>query len=225
MTYSKKRKYHKSRGWGSGLGKRYPRGRVMQELKFKDVATSVTAITAPTVVYVIFPVIPVGADEDERLGRAIIMRKMFSRFIIKRTDENDASLASDIVRIMVVMDKQSNGTLASGLNPTKILSTSDLTSFNNLGNRYRFRTMYDKVFTMNAQCAYGDGTTNETGLLYKYGKISLPYLNCPIEYNSVGAGIEAEVNSCTFWLLVFSEVAQGTTVTLNTRWRWSDGLT
>lgn len=188
------------------------------EEKFTDRNLIISPVPVAGSIDKIIPDIPTGTGEKDRIGRQITVTKFFARFTMELPPKTDESLTADLVRVMLIMDRQVNGLQPVVLD---VLETAGLYSFNNLANRYRFKVLSDKIYTLNAQCAAYDGSTFQSGRMHKQGRITLPKLNCPMEFSST-AGTTAETRSCGFWILTISENAV-TTIGLTGRWRFIDG--
>jgi len=119
---------------------------------------------------------------------------------------------------MVVLDKQCNG---AAPNVDDILETTDWQSFNNLANKNRFRTLYDKTFVLNPLSASGDGTANDFG---EYDRAFTFFKKCsiPIEFDSTTGAI-TEIKSNNLVILAISDTSN-TVTTMNSkiRLRFSD---
>lgn len=126
------------------------------ELKFKDNFSANTAQTGGHVVET-FPVIAQGTGESQRLGRQITCEALHINGII--TLPASATGSTDVVRIIIVHDKQANGATFS---PSDLLEpgtgSADFLSYRNLENTERFRVLSDKRYTMNAS-SYSSNST------------------------------------------------------------------
>ena len=127
--------------------------------------------------------------------------------------------ADDVVRIILYLDKQTNGT-AAGV--TEILETNDWQSFNNLSNKSRFRTLMDRTYDMNNVCASGDGTTNDLGS-FNRNDTFFKKCNIPIEYDSTTGNItEMKSNNIGVLILTRNSGNTGMTFSSKMRLRFSD---
>lgn len=145
-----------------------------------------------------------GITESTRVGRKAIIKSINWRYDVTLPNAQDLSSTSDIVRVIMYLDKQCNGAVAT---VTGILESSDYQSFNNLANKGRFRILYDKTHVINAMCAAWDGTTEQTGA---YTKSSAFYKKCniPLEFdNTTGAITEIKSNNLGIMLVGKAGVA------------------
>ncbi len=119
-----------------------------------------------------------GVDENERIGRKCLVKQINWRFHISLQAQTLKTLTSDIVRVILYLDKQANGATAA---VTDIVESSDYQTFNNLANKSRFRTLMDRTYTIVSHAGAGDGTTNDFGedvltdTLFKKCNISLEF--------------------------------------------------
>ncbi len=181
------------------VGWRRPAGS-KEELKFHDVDVDDATIAAGgTIVASSLVQIAQGTGESERLGRRCVVKALGFRYRIVSASTAGASLlGSDVVRVLVYLDKQANGAAAA---VTDILESAEFHSFNNLANKNRFRTLHDKTFTLNAKAGAGDGTTNDAAGVNEYNDFYTK-LNLPIEYDSTaGAVTELRSNNIGICLL------------------------
>lgn len=79
-----------------------------------------------------------GADFNQRIGRKITMRSVQIRGLIT---PQDASVSSNLGRIMIIYDTQPNGALPA---ITDVLNVASSTSMMNLNNRDRFKILMDE---------------------------------------------------------------------------------
>ncbi len=104
--------------------------------------------------------IPQGVTDKTRIGRKCTIKSIGWRGQLQLAASATSTLGAPIsVRLMLVQDKQ-----CSGLVPTVtgVLESANYQSFNNLSNKGRFRTLYDKTFPLNTQAGAGDGTTDDS---------------------------------------------------------------
>ncbi len=154
------------------------------ELKFHDIVIDDASIDAGvTVAEDSCNVIAQGTTESTRLGRKITIKSINWRFDITGTVRpNTAAPTGDIVRVILYLDKQTNGAAAVALD---ILETADYQSFNNLANKSRFRTLMDRTYQLNVLSATGADATAE----WKVESIQDSFFkkcNIVIEYDNSG---------------------------------------
>ena len=136
-----------------------------------------------------------GVAAQQRVGRKCTITQIGVKFAIKLPSTTTATSTSDIVRVMFVVDKQTNAAAPTVAN---ILQAADLLSFNNLTNSQRFRTLMDRNYAINS--SGGDSTdSNETQIHDTFFK----KLNLPIEYAGTTGDI-GEIRSNNIICLLIS---------------------
>ncbi len=198
---------------------RAPRGRVMRrrfrrrqtpfrraadlaELKFHDVTVDDGVVAAAVNVQTALLTIAEGNGESERVGRKINVKKINWRYEVLLPTTATAADTSDVIRVMLILDKQANGALPTN---TDVVETDDYQSFNNLSNRQRFRVLVDKTYDVN--CAAGSGRGSTDTLSYGDSVISDQWhsqnLNIPIEYdNSFTTGVITTIRSNNLFIMI-----------------------
>lgn len=194
------------------------------ELKFLDTnsAAAISAIIG-TVHSSSLVTIPQDGTESGRVGRKVTVKSLHVRGLCVLAGTSDFNNTDDTVRLMIVLDKQCNGTAAT---PADILEagagTVTIDSFNNLANKSRFRVLKDTKICMNLNGAV-DSVNNVVA-----GNRTVPFeyhfsnLNLPIEYdNSATTGALATVRSNNLLVLGISS-DQRATIRYTARVRYSD---
>ncbi len=150
------------------------------ELKFHDLDIDDAVIAQNgTIAQASCNIIVQGTQESQRIGRKCTIRSINWRFQMQ-LDQASTNSSSETVRVILYLDKQTNGTAATALN---ILESDDFQSFNNLSNKGRFLTLMDRIYTLNKTVGAGDGTTNIFGenqindSLFKAVNIAIEYDN------------------------------------------------
>ncbi len=190
------------------------------ELKFHDIDVDDTTISATGEILNAgtINIIAQGTTESQRIGRKCVIKTINWRYDIVR-NENAGSWDSDVVRLMLYLDKQCNGAAAT---VTGILESADYQAFNNLSNKGRFRILLDKKYVLKPQAAAGDGTTNifNDDLVYEEFYKSC---NIPLEFdNSVSTGALTSIRSNNLGVLIISKQGTGTTFNSKMRLRFAD---
>ncbi len=148
--------------------------------------------------------IPEGNGESDRIGRKVVIRKIGWRFKMLLVPATASASTSDVVRVIMYQDKQTNGAAAAN---TDILETADFQSFNNLANSQRFRILMDKTYTLRALSGSGRGTTDT--LAFGEDQVTDTFwktCNIPIEYNNAATtGALATIRSNNLGVLICSE--------------------
>ncbi len=188
------------------------------ELKFFDVAID-DAVVAATAAIAIDSCVKIaqGTTENTRIGRKCTVKSINWHFTVQLAGGVATTTSSDVVRVLLYLDKQCNGATATNANILEDIT--DFQSFNNLANKNRFRTLMDRTYALNASA--GGGNTGSA----TYGEFVIQdafYKKCniPIEYDST-AGAITEIRSNNIGVLLIS---QGNTsaFTSQMRIRFSD---
>ncbi len=173
---------------------------VSPERKFHDLDIDDATIAAGvTVAQDSCNLIAQGVTETTRIGRKCTIRQINWRFDIQINAATASTGTTDIVRILLYLDRQANGATASA---TDILESADYQSFNNLSNKNRFRTLMDRTYEMNCLAGGGDGTTEDYGQTVTEDSF-FKKVNIPVEFDST-AGAITEIKSNNIGLLTIS---------------------
>lgn len=103
-----------------------------------------------------------GTGENERIGRAVNAKGIFIRGSVHLEPENDLTTmpnANNKVRIVLVLDTQTNQAAAIGSEVMDDTFADRANSFKNLVNNKRFKILGDKTITMTHPAGAGDATT------------------------------------------------------------------
>ncbi len=178
------------------------RRRVMGEIKFHDLDIDDAVVsTGGTIAEDSCLTIAEGNGESDRIGRKITVRSIHWKYSMQMPNQSQAANASEDLRIILYLDKQTNGAAATVLN---ILESADYQSFRNLSNSGRFQILHDRTYSLNAQGGGGDGTTNFTTEVTRSVTWS-KQVNIPIEYdNSATTGVITSMRSNNIGVLTIS---------------------
>ena len=171
------------------------------EAKFKDTAKAeTTPATTGGISDSSLVVIPQNTTESGRIGRKVLVTKLFmnGHIHIPTTSNNDET--SDILRMILYLDKQCNGAAAT---VTDILESADILSYRNLANSNRFTVLADKKWAISCSVGSGNGTSDSFAESYKPFKVN-KMLKVPIEYDSTTGAI-TEIRSNNIGVLVITE--------------------
>ena len=125
-----------------------------------------------------------------RIGRKVVLKKIMFRFTLELPSTAAAADGADSLRIMVVWDKATAGTI---INETQLLSgaTPDINAFNNLDFKGRYVTLMDKIYTIHADASFSASTIYNTRAITFYKEV-----NIPLEFTeSAGSIVENRINS------------------------------
>ncbi len=124
--------------------------------------------------------IPEGNGQSERNGRKITVKSLHMRYDLLLPSTATVGSTSDAVRVIVYLDKQTNGAAAV---VADLLNVADWQSFRNLGNTGRFQILMDKQAVMNATAGSGRGTTdtlsyseNEKAFFWNKSGLNIPII-------------------------------------------------
>jgi hypothetical protein len=175
------------------------------ERKFTDNTVAVAALLAPSLLLV--NGVATGTDYNNRIGREIAMKSVYLRLSGANTVDQIAAL-----RIMIVYDKQPNGTLPA---ITDILTAADTISPNNLNNKDRFITLSDQERQISTAADRGF-----THVVYK--KVGLP-----VQFSGTNATIASISTGAVYLILIPILLSSGAstanfTVGYNLRTRFTD---
>ena len=142
------------------------------EMKFHDVDIDDAVVAAGGTIQAALLTIPEGNGEEQRIGRKLNIKRIGWRYSYELPDTATAASSSDVIRIMLILDKQANGALPV---VTDILETADFQSFNSLSNSQRFRVIMDKTHQVTATAAISAtfGETRRVGQFFKRCNIAI----------------------------------------------------
>ncbi len=125
--------------------------------------------------------------------------------------EQHASAVNTQIRVMIVLDKQTNQALYTAGDLLEDITVDDIiVSMPNIDNAARFNIMYDRVHT------YSDsGRTNSYHKMYKKVQIKL-------RFDAPEAAIAAMVVNSVSLFIVSNEATNTPTMTHHLRWRFVD---
>ncbi len=191
------------------------------ETKFKDTAVDDAAIATTGTVQLGVITIAEGTDDDQRVGRRIVLKKLQWRYTLTIIQTIDGNNTSDVVRMMVLLDKQCNGAIPIVSGASGILTADTFDSFMQLANSGRFEVLMNRYHNMNNTAGVGDGTTNEYGENSKFFQWHKE-VSIPVEYDiSVTTGAIESIRSNNIVVITWSEGANCKMVSLF-RVRYSD---
>lgn len=153
-----------------------PYRRPQGEVKFLDTTLAATAVPAAGGVNTNLVVIPQDTTTSGRNGRKVMLKTIEIRGNIVLTPQGAGALGSDVVRVLVVQDKQANGAVFT---TTDVLATADWRAFPNMFNEQRFKILSDTMTTLDAAAGVVAATV-ETAQAF-HTKIKC---NIPVEYDS-----------------------------------------
>lgn len=188
------------------------------ELKFLDLTFSKTQTECQTgaILSTSLVTVPQNTTESGRIGRKVTVKAISIRLVITLNTTETASNTDDGLRVIVFLDKQTNGQAAT---VTDILKTNTYLSFNNLANKDRFRILSDKFIDIACQAGAYDGSVAKFGVISKTRSMHLK-LNLPIEFSGTTGAI-TELRSHNIGILVKNDQGK-ISVAGTSRVRYSD---
>lgn len=172
-----------------------------KERKFHDGDMDVTITSSG--LFTQLNLIPQGDTEKTHVGRKAFIKQIMIRGEILLPVTSDPGNSSNVVRMIVFVDKQCNGVAATAL---QLLETNDYQSFRNLVNSGRFTVLKDRTFMLNATSGAYDGTNDN------YGEKEHPFFfshdcNIPIQWDAAtGAITEIPTNNISVMWIAKSSV-------------------
>lgn len=148
-----------------------------------------------------------GSGINQRIGKGckLMKIKIAGTIVCPAIQDVANSLASGIVRIMLVQDMQTNATQMTG---TQLLTTATSTSlainsFQNSDNFGRFRVLKDKKFSLKIPAVDYDGAANHHDLFGQMINFKINHtFAAPLEvrFNAVNGGTIADIVDHSFHL-------------------------
>lgn len=156
------------------------------EFKFKDTTKAqASTATAGAIFTDTLLAMVEGNTDSTRIGNRITVRSVMLRGTAMLPAATDSANTSQVVRIILYLDRQANGATAT---VADILASADYRSFNNLDNSDRFRTLAEETVDLVAQGAV------PTGAALTFGKVRQSFflkakLNIDVKYKANGGDI------------------------------------
>lgn len=193
-------------------------GAVERKFLDTDVGAGIGGV-APTMEFSNLCVVPQGDEESQRIGRKIRVKSVDFKGTLTLAPATVATSTSDNIRVMLVLDTQTNGAQFAA---TDLLETDSYFSFNNLANSGRFRVLKKLQYSLSAQGAAA------TGAAFTFGEVTRNisfHHNCdvPIEYdNSANTGAITTVRSNNLFIVTQASTGNIVTIAGDARIRYSD---
>ncbi len=206
---------------GSFLASRGRKAVMNGELKFHDLDINSASVAIDgTIVEDSVLTIAQGTTESQRIGRKVIVKAINWRWNLLLSVATSSANVDETIRLILYQDKQTNGATAT---VTDILETDNYQSFNQLANKSRFRTLMDRLYTLNATVGAGDGTTNTFGQWTLNDSVFLN-VHIPIEYdNSATTGAISTMRSNNVGVLILAKDGSLVVMDGKMRIRFADG--
>ena len=203
MSFRRRRRSYGRRSYGR---RRSHFTRSRPELKFKDtnhglavVAVTGTVATSGSIVNMVQ-----GTTASTRIGRKIVVHSVHVRSMLVIPADAATSGSTDVVRMILYVDKQANGVAAV---PLTVLEGNVFDSYRNLDFTRRFRVLKDLTIVLNAQAAASTATPTVTTFESRKNVIfSVSGLNIPVFYDA-NVGDITDVQSNNIGMILWSEGA------------------
>lgn len=197
--------------------KRY--GLAVNEKKFFDIDNT-TGVFPGTTGDIIdsFLKIKQGTAENERIGRLIRVHSIFMQGTLLLPTTGLVAESSDLVRIIIYIDKQTNGLAATVGDILEPSPTINFLSFRNLAQSRRFQILMDKKYALSAGGAVGAGSV-EKRIPWKFSKIFKTPLS--IEFDDINGDL-SELRTLNIGMLLISELPNKSQLVWKTRVRYTD---
>ena len=186
------------------FGTSYSRNPKVIEMKYYDISpaghdnipSEAAMIDDPFIRTQLVEGIQAGSAANQRIGRKILIKRIMGNMELKMNSHD-----SDLVKISLVLDKQTNGSDATE-RPDAVFTGNQLIRFVRVENNKRFQVLWQKVKPLNwTSTAFedDDGIVYHNGITRSYCSFSIK-TNIEIIYTGVGPGI-ATVNSNNLFVL------------------------
>lgn len=188
--YTKKRTTHKRK-----YGKRRYTLRKALMPETKSLVAALAPATNTTGSITLLNAIAKGTNDTGRIGNQVVIKSVWIRGFAAVTP---ATGVDQIHRYMLVWDKAPEGATPA---ITDILNAVTVYSFPNEDNRWRFKLMFDKTFSLNA--------TAEAGSI----KPIKPFIKCikKVHYNDNSLGDIRDIQSGALYFVAIGTSAAGAT--------------
>ncbi len=164
------------------------------ESKFSDLVVATAALPAALTIIQPTHLIQRGDQHFQRNGDSITLTSFQCRFMLSTNTAGD----NNLVRLLVVHDKQVNGVLMTAAELFLDATADDiLTSPYNLDNKHRFRVLSDKIISINDA-----GNANYMYSVYKK-------LNIKIRYDASAGAVTDLTSDAIYFCFVGNNLVLG----------------
>lgn len=201
----------------------YGRMTLSRERKFYDVGSATTQFSggAPAIICPGVVQVPAGTGPSDRVGEMIFIKSLHLKgYLVNVPQAGTPQAAHNIVRLVVVLDKQTNGVQA---NYSDVFDQNALQTYRKIENTERFSILADKTITFQAT---GSNPTpafwpEQTRFIQYNKSFSTPI---PIKFAGV-AGTISELKTNNIFVMAIGNNAGSNTVCSfygRTRIRYTD---
>ncbi len=143
-----------------------------------------------------FQIVP-GTGNNDRVGRKVKLTKVFWRWNL-RNDVTLTSVASETVRLMIILDKQCQGSNAAGA--LIFEEDTNWASYNSLLDPGRFKTLYDSGPLDLWKVGGASGTPSEFCIMSKSGEVFKKNQSIELTFDAGTSAIsDLTTNHLMFW--------------------------
>lgn len=164
------------------------------EKKFHDFAFTSNNTSVSGQIIASLNLVAQGTTEVTRIGRSINISAIQMRYQLNMQENTDADRVSDTVRVMLIQDRQANAAAPAVLD---VLETATILSYNNLANRGRFVTLFDRFHDCNAVAGSSPNFGEYIQTFDYYSSVDVP-----VQFDGVTGAIGEILSSNIFMLLI-----------------------
>ncbi len=152
----------------------------LDELKWLEQTTNDAVVSATGTVQPQIFLVPQGINNGQRIGDKLGIVKIEMRFILDLPATVLVANTSDVIRVVIIQDRQANLALPNVLD---ILFLTDIQSHQNRVNQKRFRFLYDVTKSLSSIAGAYNGTTTQFANR-SFGWNKNLTVKIPIEYDA-----------------------------------------
>lgn len=151
-----------------------------------------------------------GDGESNRDGRRCILKSVYVKGVLEASGVADAAdpQPAKVVRVIMVLDRQTNGVQLNSEDVLKDSAGSDVNSFTNLQHSGRFRIMYDRTFVIPTGVVMADGANTGSQQMGKVPFKIYRNLNIPVTFDGTTENI-ANITDNSLHMLAICDNATG----------------
>lgn len=180
-----------------------------RELKFKDDIRTLTQTAIGVVPQDNAITIALGNAESDRIGRKCVLKSIyfetyFKLFAITGTVASGAPSAANIVRFVVVQDRQCNG---GGISWNSVFNDTNLLALKRMENEMRYKIIYDeKIMLIPPGIGLASSTSDVLSTVtpnVERARNFMLRLNLPIEYDGSSGDVTTRRSNSLSYMMYF----------------------
>lgn len=151
-----------------------------------------------------------GVTEVSRIGRKCTIKSIDWKYAVTLPTQDAVALpiTGDTVRVMLYLDKQCNGAIATVSGANGLLTGTNIHSHLELTNKGRFKILYDKLHNINYSTLTAEAASVHSQAAVVFNTKWYKTCNIPLEFNNTtGALTEIRSNNLSVLLISQSGVA------------------